>query len=209
MSQLKRNEIIEIIEKGASLADEDISFLDLSHIDFKKCDLSGTTLTGSVLTGANLSGCNLTDSLMAEVSAEGANFRESKMDDVFFQRGIITKADFTAVTMIDASIFMMRCEEAIFDSAQMAGIKILRSKMVGASFKNADMENASLKGSDIQNCDFSGSKLTHCDMRQVLPQGARFEAARTEGVLFYGKKPWGEEADQRDWSNELIHFNGD
>ena len=180
----------------------------LAKTAFKK----GLSLNGfvtSLIKGANFSRCVLEGAFMAEIHAEGALFRGAQMDDIFFQRGFIDGADFTGASLKDASIFMMRGEGAIFVNASLDDAKMLKCILEGATFKGASMENSSLKGSNIISCDFSEARLDNCDMRQVRSQGAMFNGAATAGFLFYGKKPWGEAADKRDWSKELQVFNDD
>ena len=206
---IDRNKVIEVIESKGSLADEDLSFLDLSQINFKGIDLSGVTFTGAKLTGCDFSGCNLTGAFMAENYAQKSIFKKAIMDDVFFQRGIIDGANFRDASMVDSSIFLMEGKGVVFVNANMNGTKILKSILPESSFENVDLGNSSLKGSDVQHCNFNSAKLDNCDMRQTLTQGATFEGASTEGVLFYGKKPWGEAADTRDWTQEFVSFNDD
>jgi len=80
MSQLSRDEVIDVIRLGASFAEEDLRGLDLSGLGLAGADFEGADLGGTVFDHADL---------------RGASFRHARLHRTRFRGALLCSVDWT------------------------------------------------------------------------------------------------------------------
>ncbi len=140
--------------RGAILKDANLAGANLAGASLAGASLDGAVLSGADLTGADLTGADLTLANLTEVRAEGASFRDAKLDRTFFQRARLQRAAFGGAKG-EFTFF----PDADLTGADGQGLSLSRAFGKGAKLAGADLSEASLVRCLILEADAKGVKL--------------------------------------------------
>ncbi|MGF1490959.1 MAG: pentapeptide repeat-containing protein [Microcoleaceae cyanobacterium] len=158
---LQRTNLLRAILNKADLSKADLigailSSAELIGANLEGAELEGAKLTGADLTNAQLSKADLDEARMMKVKGQGAEFIDSRLQQVGFQDADLSGADFQGADLRETDLSF--------------------AKLTGANFKNAKLQNASLQNADLSLANLEGANLNGTDFN-----GAKFVAAQPEG----------------------------
>lgn len=173
-----REEVIERLREGQSLAGRDLTGADLSHLDLRGADLAGALLEAAALTGADLAGANLEGAVLARADLVGANLTGAKLAGV--NLGAARLCDAKAPGGVDLT-------GAVLAEADLSG-----ADLRGALLSNADLSEAIVPGADLRGvtatqlivmkCDLSGAELSGANLQKCLFFEVNVEDADLRGA---------------------------
>lgn len=126
MAELTREEVIEKVRKGESLAGKDLSALDLGNANLSGADLSGANLSRADLSISNISGSNLSGAKLMDTTLDGT-------------------------TLSGANLCRTNLIRARFSNAKLIGVDLKDSDLCSANLEFADLSGADLTGANIFN----------------------------------------------------------
>lgn len=133
---------------------------------FSSMDLSGQVLNGLIVDNADLRGADLSGAEMFDISARGARFEGTNLDEA-----VISSSNFT---------------EAIFDDVS-AYVKIRDSNFTGATFRPRKLgfgQNINSGKRGIINSDFTGAHLEGANMGSWIIVRTSLRAAHMENTVW-------------------------
>ncbi len=183
---------------GASLADAVLLRTDLRAVSAVRTSFARAVLDEACFDDATLDGATL-----ARCQAEGASFERARLRRVIADEAELTgamlrgaslvqaglakaklsnaicdDADFTASTLVDATLSGARANAAIFDRADLSGLRAGGpTSLVGARFRDAIAAGAKLAGADLTRADLRRAMLHRADLGKSLLTGALLDGA--------------------------------
>ena len=161
---------------------------EIPHSSFNKAVAEGSDFTGAILEGADFEGAKAAGIMMegADLSGfrggEGADFtggclRRIKAADSFWERAVLTKADFgqaslpggqfTESILTDADLDRCDLREADFKDAVMKRAILTHSNMLRCSFDRADMTGARMDRSNLYESGFWDATLLGASWKEA------------------------------------------
>lgn len=201
---LGRDEVLQRIAQGASLArailtDLDLAGLSLAGVDFShavitQCSFSGADLSAAVLDHARLDNCDFT-----QASLEGASLRQTDMVSTVFAQARCARArligaslsrcdlsgsDWSDATLDGASLGESVLDRACFAAATMAATNLWAVRGQGVSFREARLAGLRLDSRcDLPIADFDKADLQNSSLQDSDLQAASFNEALLDNAL--------------------------
>lgn len=165
---------------GADITGASFSGAAIPHSSFNKAIAEGCDFTGAILEGADfeeakaagirMEGADLTGFRGGEgADFTGGLFRRAKAADSFWERAVLTKADFgqaslpggqfTESILTDADLDRCDLREADFQDAVMERVILTHSNMLRCSFDRADMTGVRMDRSNLYESGFWDATL--------------------------------------------------
>lgn len=196
--------------RGADLRGADLMGADLRGADLRGADLRGAKLHHADLRRANLAGVQAGPKPGAgrrdRAGAPcGASCQGAVLIDVNMMGANLTGANFTDAVLEESDLQYATLTSAIFDGADMYGIRANKVVAIGTSFKvsasgtavdleygslvsgnfsNAIITGANLKLADLAGANLSGTNLTGSDLTLADLQSATHSGWITTGVTW-------------------------
>ncbi|MGE4556254.1 MAG: DUF2169 domain-containing protein [Desulfovibrionaceae bacterium] len=203
---LTRSQVIELLERGESLAERDFTGADLSRLDLSNADLRKALLVNTNLAKAKLDNARLDMSIVQEcdlskASLKGAGLRMcavdkcnlskaslqgASLDKVSFKRCNLTKADLSGASVQLTALSGCDFTKADFGGANVHLAIFGKSEFKQASLRKAKMSKALIKDSRLDRADFGEACVNRVMIkgskgRSVSFAGADMTSARMAG----------------------------
>jgi uncharacterized protein YjbI with pentapeptide repeats len=153
------------------------------RITFARCELldaqflgvqyDAADFTEASLDGANLEGSLLPDLKASELSARGA----------VFSRSTLQNAQFTQARLPAALFDLVIAEESNWESASVEGGSLAGARLAGASFASATLRGVDLRGALIAEARFPNADLSNANIAGLDPTGLGLDGANLTGAL--------------------------
>ena len=135
-----------------------IECLDLSNLNMLRASGQSMHATGAIFDKSILAGAVLNYSEL-----NGANFRNARMDQVFFQKSNMLvanlsaaearNANFAEVTLTGANL-----SDGVFTGTDFSGAKLESVEMRNADFRQTELKDMVLTDANVSGADFTGAK---------------------------------------------------
>ncbi|SDV47147.1 DUF2169 family type VI secretion system accessory protein [Chitinasiproducens palmae] len=192
--RLTREEVIERVAAGQSLAGFDLTALDLSKAALEGADFSGALLTDARFTGSRLSGANLagaqiagadfSGTIMRGASLSGASGRGAIFDMADLENTTLDSADFADSDFNTAVLTNVDCRKAIFSGSRMMGVRAANCAAAGASFEGCDLTGADFRQAVLVETVFDGATLIDADLSGANAENLRLFGTKAAGARF-------------------------
>jgi uncharacterized protein YjbI with pentapeptide repeats len=156
---------------------------DMQNIDLRDANLQNVKFIGVDLSGGTLDGADLRGSTFTGVDFGSATFRGSRVTGIR-----LTGVNLERVQLgdVDVPAFLARCIGCDFARADLHGLDMHGTALIGADFHDSNLENVSFNGATL--C--SGSSSKPCvDLRGARVAGADFRNVRWCAQLDRGCRP--------------------
>ncbi|WP_456324235.1 DUF2169 domain-containing protein [Desulfonauticus submarinus] len=154
--KLTREKVIELYNKGESLAGKDISGLDLSRLHLDGADFSSSLLEGTI-------------------------FKESSLNNANFSKAIASNTDFSNASLENANL-----EKGIFDNAKFINANLRGACLREIFAEKADFEGADISKADLQGISFIETKLKGIKGKEIKADGGVFLQVEASKGIFAG-----------------------
>ncbi len=170
--RLTREDVQQMVARGESLANRNLSELDLSDLQLPGVDLSYANLTDCELDGANLTGANLTRAQLG-----GADFTDANLTDA-----TLDEADFTEAILDATKLARTSLNGTVFSELALAGFDFRGAQGLGADFSGADLTGAQFGGAKLPQTNFSGATLIEANFQKAELPTAQFEKVKAARI---------------------------
>ncbi|HVG24293.1 MAG TPA: pentapeptide repeat-containing protein [Thermoanaerobaculia bacterium] len=204
---------------GANLDGKDLRGYDLHATDFLRVELAKADLSDANFFDARFHDCTL---IGAKVDGArlGAQFGNSRLDEIDFRRADLREAnfsatrlwnaifchldlnginfsdsdcwktDFTDAILSGAAFQRAKCIEAKFIRAKMIGTDCIGAVMHMAHFNDADLTRALLQTAQLILVDAPGANFTNADLGMACLVNSNLSGATLVGTKIFGLSAW-------------------
>ncbi|MDG2045522.1 MAG: pentapeptide repeat-containing protein [Maricaulis sp.] len=196
---LKNRNLSDSLMSGAQLDGCDLSGSDFTDADLSGANLAGANMAGCIFLRTDLRGCDLSDANLIACDFTDADFRELAITpNLAFVAPEEGDAEDDASIIVRLQQLHAKVKTTVLDRANLSGSKLAYARLGAVSAKSAIFDDASLLNtrlnrsqiSDARFCnamivggDFSGADLSSADLRGCDRDSAKFEHAKTDGML--------------------------
>ncbi len=179
LAPLTRERVIDLLQRGQSLAEYDFTGADLSGLDMSGADLRKALLIDVNFTRATLDNAGLDMALVSNCDLTGASLKGGRIKMTTFLRSKLVHAqlqnsqwsnvtvkdsDFTDADFSDADLRLAvmqksRFENAVFSNASFYLAIIGKSDLSGALLRNTKMRKGIINGCCLDRADFSNASV--------------------------------------------------
>lgn len=179
-----REEVLQRLKRGESLARMDLAGIDLKGADLKGADLSEAYLEFADLSGADLSGAKLRGAIAA-----GVNFSGTKLDHADLSQANVARCSFLGAGGEGVDFSGSALSESSFEKARLPGARFAGGVMMKTDFSSADLTGADLQTPIMMDCRLDRACLKHASLRRAIVLGGSavgldLTGARGEALLF-------------------------
>jgi uncharacterized protein YjbI with pentapeptide repeats len=179
-----RQEVLQRVKRGESLARMDLAGIDLKDADLKGADLSEAYLEFADFSGADLSGAKLKGAIAAGVNFSGAKLARTDLSDANLGRCSFVGAEGEGVDFSGAAL-----SESSFEGAKFPGARLAGGVMMQINFTSADLSGADLKRPIMMDCRLDGARLKGTTIHRAIVMGGSavgldLSGAKGEALLF-------------------------
>lgn len=185
---LTRSQVIELLERGESLAERnftgaDLSRLDLSNTDLRRALLINTKLAKTKLDNARLDmsivqGCDLT-----KASLKGASLRMCAVEKCNLSKAVLQGASLDKVSLKSCRLF-----KANLSGASVKLTSLSKSDFTKANFGDAEVYLAIFDKSEFKRASLRRAKMSKALIKESLLDRADFGGASINRVMIKGSK---------------------
>jgi uncharacterized protein YjbI with pentapeptide repeats len=179
-----RDEVLQRLKRGESLARMDLAGIDLKGVDLKSADLSEAYLEFADLSDADLSGAKLKGAIAAGVNFSGTKLARADLSDANMARCSFLGAKGEGVDFSGSAL-----SESSFEKASLPGARFAGGVMMKTDFSSADLSGADLKTPIMMDCRLDGTCLKGATLQRAIVLGGSgvgldLTGAKGEAVLF-------------------------
>lgn len=175
--------------EGAHLQGANLSSAHLEGANLMNAHLEWTILGQAHLEGANLRFAHLSgpDSMHTMIHLEGADLRDTYMEDVYFECAYMQGADFRGAFMEGAELRHCKMEHANLEGARLGGTCIVLSDFRSASFRDVHVNGKTriTKSRANHQTDFTNVSLDACLIDAGLKQDLEYARRRIGWESWY------------------------
>ncbi|MCC6527888.1 MAG: DUF2169 domain-containing protein [Polyangiaceae bacterium] len=192
-ANLRGADLRHAVLTGASLVEASLGGADASFAALDEARLDGADLGALRLEGASLRKASLVGAVLAGAGCAGADFSEAHADRALFTGADLRRARFEHAELRAADCSGATLDEARFDHARAAGLRLYDARGSRVSFASAELDGARADGVHLERaslglCRAPGSvwddaELDGCDFQGAALGGASFERASGRGLV--------------------------
>ncbi len=190
-----RQQWIERIARGESLAGADLTGADLSRLSLVDIDLREALLEGADLTGADLTGADLTGAVLVRAVLDDATLTDARLARANLGYATLIGArasegvDLTDATLWNTNLAGCSLRGVTLGAATLTGADLSKAQLEGlsargATFIKVDLTGARLTAASLQKALFVECALSKTDLRDARLKGATWVGSRGEDTCF-------------------------
>ncbi len=185
-AQQIRNLVIELLQRGVSLAGRDLAGGDLRGIDFRHCDLRQTGLERCQLQGCCFDDAQLSQAVLTEANLEQASFRRADLSQANLSATSGEQVDFSAAQLHDTLLHQAQLPHAQFHQAHLLKTQALQAHLPHAQFVQANLEQVLFLQADLAHSQWRDCALTLCNFTKASLQSADWQQTRLLRCVMVG-----------------------